>query len=207
MRKKYLLWLLVLTLSIVSSCSSTGRHETDRKEHAVELTTRAKNEFWGKDWQKVIDLTTRAIEADPMNPWPYSLRGAAFNALGQYRRAIKDLNAALDISPDYAPAYTNKAISFLRLRDYPIARMNADEALVLDRANLTVLMVAAEVYSAINDEARSCALLLEAVGLGFRDFSVLKIRQSFSTLHSSPCLEQALALATSQAQHENRQSP
>ena len=106
---------------------------------------------------------------------------------GNYREAIRDLNAALEISPDYAPAYTNKAIAFLRLGDYPIARMNVDEALVLDRGNLTVLITAAEVYSASGEVEAACRLLEEAVDRGFEDFEVIRNRESFRGLFYSEC--------------------
>ncbi|MCK4910281.1 MAG: tetratricopeptide repeat protein [Thermodesulfovibrionales bacterium] len=182
-----LAWALVFSMFFMVACESSMSRDLARKRHAVSLLEHARSVHWGRDWDEVISLSTQAIEADPTNPWTYSMRGAAHNALGNYREAIRDLNAALEISPDYAPAYINKAISFLRLGDLPIARMNADEALVLDRGNLTVLMTAAEVYSSSGDVDTACMLLEEAVDRGFEDFEVIRSRESFRELFYSEC--------------------
>lgn len=183
----FLACFLVLMMFPMVACESPQSRDMDRSKHAVSLLKHARAVHWGRDWDEVIKLATEAIEVDPKNPWPYSMRGAAHNALGEYREAIRDLNAALEISPDYAPAYTNKAISFLRLGDYPIARMNVEEALVLDRGNLTVLITAAEVYSASGDVKTACGLLEEAVDRGFKDFEVIRGRESFAALFYSEC--------------------
>lgn len=189
--RTWVAWAIVLSALLTVACESPQKRDTARREHAVSLLEHAKSAHWGRDWQEVIRLATEAIEADPQNPWTYSMRGAAHNALGDYRTAIRDLNAALEISPDYAPAYTNKAIAFLRLGDYPIARMLVEEALVLDRGNLTVLITAAEVYSASGDVNTACDLLEEAVGRGFRDFEVIRNRESFRGLFYSECFSRA----------------
>ena len=185
--RAWVAWTLVLSALFMVACESPQKRDMVRREHAVSLLEHARSTHWGKDWQEVIRLATEAMEADPGNPWTYSMRGAAHNAQGNYREAIRDLNAALEISPDYAPVYTNKAIAFLRLGDYPIARMNVDEALVLDRGNLTVLITAAEVYSASGEVEAACRLLEEAVDRGFEDFEVIRDRESFRGLFYSEC--------------------
>jgi len=189
--KTWVAWAIVLSALLTVACESPQKRDMARKAHAVSLLERARAVHWGKDWQEVMRLATKAIEEDPTNPWSYSMRGAAHNAVGEYRAAIRDLNAALEISPDYAPAFTNKAISFLRLGDYPIARMNADEALELDRGNLTVLITAAEVYSASDDVRMACELLEEAVDKGFEDFEVIRNREDFRGLFYSECFTRA----------------
>ncbi len=186
-----LAWALVLLMFFMAACETTQGRDQARKSYAVSLLEQAKSVHWGRDWQEVISLSTQAMEADPGNPWSYSMRGAAHNALGNYREAVRDLNMALDISPDYAPAYTNKAISFLRLGDLSLARMNAEEALVLDRDNVTTLMTAAEVYSASGEAAAACGLLEEAVDRGFKDFEVIRNRESFRELFYSECFTRA----------------
>ena len=188
MKRDLLVLLMVFAVLIAAGC------ETPKRTQA-ELMDQAWQEHWGRDWEGVIRLTTEAIELDPDKPWPYSMRGAAHNALGKYDIALKDLNRAIEISPDYAPAYTNKAITFMRMDDNTMARLNIDEALYLDRTNLTVLMTAAEVYTVSGSMGTACGLLFEAVGLGFRDFEVIEERGSFSMLYASPCYEEARARA------------
>ncbi len=188
MKRKMQGILIAFIVLIAAGC------QTQKMTHS-QLMNYAWQEHWGRDWEGVIRLTTEAIELDPEKPWPYSMRGAAHNALGQFDMALKDLNRAIDISPDYAPAYTNKAITFMRMGDNAMARVNIDEALYLDRTNLTVLMTAAEVYTVSGSMGTACDLLLEAVGLGLRDFEVIEERGSFSMLYASPCYEEAKARA------------
>ncbi len=184
-------WAIALSMLLTVACESSPKRGMSRSAYAASVLEHARATYWGKDWQEVIRLATKAMEEDPQNPWSYSMRGAAYNALGEYRTAIRDLNAALEISPDYSPAYTNKAISFLRLGDYPIARMNVDEALALDRRNLTVLITAAEVYSASLDVNTACDLLEEAVDRGFEDLDIIRNRENFRELFYSECFTRA----------------
>ena len=187
--KRDLLVLLIAFIALIAAGCET------RKRTQAELMDQAWQQHWGRHWEEVIRLTTEAIELDPDKPWPYSMRGAAHNALGEYDMALKDLNRAVEISPDYAPAFTNKAITFMRIGDNSMARLNIDEALYLNRTNLTVLMTAAEVYSVSHDVKEACEFLEEAVDRGFRDFEVIEERGSFSMLYASPCYEEARARA------------
>lgn len=176
--------LLIFCILILSACASA-------QVRSMQLLNEARDEHWGYDWHGVISLTTRAIELDPGNPWAYTLRGAANNALGEYRLSIKDQNLALDISPDYPPAFTNKALAFLRLGDLPIARMNMEEALLLDRRNLTVLVLGMEVYAASGNQELACQLLIEATQAGFSEFDMIEDRGVFMELVHNGCLSRA----------------
>ncbi|MDF2813678.1 MAG: tetratricopeptide repeat protein, partial [Microvirga sp.] len=52
------------------------------------------------------------IQRNPSDPGAYNTRGAAYARVGRYSDAISDFNRAVQIDPNYAPAYTNRALAF-----------------------------------------------------------------------------------------------
>ena len=47
----------------------------------------------------------------------YNIRGAAYKGLGNSRQAIEDYGRAIEIKPDYADAYNNRALVYLNQGD------------------------------------------------------------------------------------------
>jgi tetratricopeptide (TPR) repeat protein len=67
---------------------------------------------------RIIDLMNRALELHPGQPDLLSMRGYAFRATGQYRRAIEDLNASIRRKPDFSFDWYNRGIAWAKLGDY-----------------------------------------------------------------------------------------
>ena len=51
----------------------------------------------------------RPSNFDPERPIPYLDRGVAYGAKAEYDKAVADFNSALELDPDFSPAYNNLA--------------------------------------------------------------------------------------------------
>lgn len=81
-------------------------------------------QYRDKQWQTAINLTTQAIQDEPMSYQAYAMRAAAFSQIDQYQKAINDCNRAIQINPSYGLAYNN--------RGYALERMNKREEALVD---------------------------------------------------------------------------
>src|SRR5918911_1639993 len=61
----------------------------------------------------------------------YLARGDYYFELGDYDRAIADYARAIQLKPDFAGAYNNRAYAFMKKQDYVSALPDLDEALRL----------------------------------------------------------------------------
>jgi tetratricopeptide (TPR) repeat protein len=176
--------LVVSCLLLVFSCAG------NKEEKSYELTQLAFTNHWGSNWGMVIELTTQAIEADPKFPWPYSMRGAAYNVLGKYDLALKDLDKALQLKPDYSSAYTNRAITFIRKEEYDNAVKDLEAALEYHPFDLTSLVKMAEVHSLLENEEEACSYMEEAIRSGFRELNIIEANLNFQFILYSDCFEE-----------------
>lgn len=70
-------------------------------------------------WKDSITLWSRAIELSTTpHPGPYSNRGLAYSEIGRDDRAIKDLNRAIEIDPEFARAYLNRGLVYRHRGNY-----------------------------------------------------------------------------------------
>ena len=65
------------------------------------------------DWARGLELTDRALAADPRNATAYHWRGIVWLKLGFFERAIADFNHALEVDPSYRNALRHKAVALL----------------------------------------------------------------------------------------------
>ena len=54
---------------------------------------------------------TKAIEINPNYAEAYHERGLAYDAIGEYDRAISDYNKAIEINPKYEKAYNHRRLA------------------------------------------------------------------------------------------------
>ena len=63
---------------------------------------------WSADAERALGIAAsyaeRAVEKDPSEPLAYFVRAMVAGRQGEFERAVKDANAALALSPNYAPA-------------------------------------------------------------------------------------------------------
>ena len=67
------------------------------------------------DWARGLQLTDRALAADPRNATAYHWRGIIWLKLGFYERARADFDHALAVDPSYRNALRHKAVAVLWL--------------------------------------------------------------------------------------------
>src|SRR5215204_7191176 len=60
-----------------------------------------------------ISSPSEVIQRNPSDPAAYNTRGAAYARLARYSDAINDFNKAVQVDPNYAPAYANRALASL----------------------------------------------------------------------------------------------
>ncbi|HKH33276.1 MAG TPA: tetratricopeptide repeat protein, partial [Beijerinckiaceae bacterium] len=59
-----------------------------------------------------IGSLSEVIQRNPNDPSAFNTRGAAYARLARYGDAINDFNKAVQIDPNYAPSYANRALAF-----------------------------------------------------------------------------------------------
>lgn len=69
------------------------------------------------NYQKGVDIFTKAISIRPDDASIYNYRGSCYLKLMKYNFATTDFNKAIKLQPDYAAAYNNKAICIYRNQD------------------------------------------------------------------------------------------
>ena len=75
-----------------------------------------------------------AIKLDAENPYGYHTRGVAKAALDDYAGAIDDFNRTVDLKPDFAEAYYNRAVAKVLLGEKREAKADFKKAKKLDSA-------------------------------------------------------------------------
>jgi tetratricopeptide (TPR) repeat protein len=81
--------------------------------------------------QRIIDYT-EAIRVKPKQATAYNNRGVAYQAKGDYNRAIADFNEAIRINPKHAIAYNNRGVAYQAKDDNNRAIADYNEAIRLD---------------------------------------------------------------------------
>jgi tetratricopeptide (TPR) repeat protein len=84
------------------------------------------------DFQKSIDLFSRAIQYDPSLALFYVCRGAASLKLEKVSEALDDFNQAIDLDPLYARAYHLRGLAYEKLGEFARAFRDFDRSLEID---------------------------------------------------------------------------
>jgi tetratricopeptide (TPR) repeat protein len=84
------------------------------------------------DFQKSVDLFSRAIQYDPTLALFYVCRGAARLKLEKAREALDDFNRAIKRDPSYARAYHLRGLAYEKFGEYARAFRDFDRSLEID---------------------------------------------------------------------------
>ena len=79
-------------------------------------------------FQQVLDLATQLLKQFPASSQLYNMCGAAFSGLEKYEDAVKSYQRAIEIRPDYAPAYFHMANSYKNEGEYENAIKSYESA-------------------------------------------------------------------------------
>jgi tetratricopeptide (TPR) repeat protein len=107
-----------------------SKYKEDLDERSFKMENRIEFNYWYKQGEKAFeegDLAsaviyfTDAINKDPKHVYAVGVRGIAYARLGKLKKAIVDLDKAIDIKEDYAVAYGYKGHAHFYLREYVTA--------------------------------------------------------------------------------------
>ncbi|MBW2066438.1 MAG: tetratricopeptide repeat protein [Deltaproteobacteria bacterium] len=90
------------------ACQNAIRLKAEVPRVVEKLVDASNDSFKKREWDRVIQLASKALELDPENAVAYANRAGAFFYKGQYSDAVKDCTKALEIDPDFGLAYNNK---------------------------------------------------------------------------------------------------
>ena len=116
-------------------------------------------------WKDPISLWTHSLKCSRPNAFAYNNRGAAYNEMQEYGKAINDFNKALTLFPDDTSSLNNRGFALTQINEYDKALVDFDKALkygttyydvYINRGN--ALKGKGEVDQAIKNYKRSIAL-------------------------------------------------
>ncbi|GME85561.1 unnamed protein product [Ambrosiozyma monospora] len=103
---------------------------------AEELKAQGNKAFSAKEFDKAIELFTKAIEVSPTpNHVLYSNRSACYTSIHKYNEALKDAQECVKINPTWAKGYNRVGAAQFGLKDLESAKVSYEKALDLDPSN------------------------------------------------------------------------
>lgn len=178
-----------LLVVLMVSCAASRK---ERRARAYDITQAAYEQYWGRDWQKLVEMTTEAIAVAPDMSWPYSLRGVAYNALSKPDLALEDFDRALELNPFFVEAFVNRARTHLMSEEYARAKADLMEALKLAPGDMEALVSMSAVYSLEDNVEKACQYMNMALEAGFRELDVVEQEGYFGSLMTSDCYSRIL---------------
>ena len=107
-----------------------NRHQK-RKEYASTLKAAGNKAFGAKDYDRAIDLYTKAVLCKP-DPIYYSNRAACYNARGDWQMVIDDTSAALKLDSEYLKALNRRGSAYENLENYSEALIDYTASCIID---------------------------------------------------------------------------
>jgi tetratricopeptide (TPR) repeat protein len=117
------------------------------------------------DPKKVIEYLNNAIKLQPDYAVAYNNRGAAYDDLGLYQRAIEDYNEAIRLKPDDAEAYNNRGNAYFNLGQHQRAIEDYNEDIRLRPNNADVYYNRGNAYSKLGQYQRAIEDYNQAIRL------------------------------------------
>ena len=116
------------------------------------------------EWDNVILYMQQALEVEPDAPDLKFYIADAYYHLGQSSKALKQFEDLIADYPDFAPAYTGKAIILLNQKPvkYDVSKTLLDKAIDLDPAYIQSYFELAKMKLALDDPDAALAVLNEA---------------------------------------------
>jgi tetratricopeptide (TPR) repeat protein len=114
--------------------------------------------------QDAIVAFTRSIKLDPQRVFTFTLRGDAFNSLGERDKALHDADRALEIEPGWPKAHLLRARVFMQNKDADRAKAEAAAVLLnADRYGDEAYLYAAYIFDELGDRPGALAVMDQAV--------------------------------------------
>jgi import receptor subunit TOM70 len=103
----------------------------DRKHWAIKLKEAGNHAYGSKDFNKAIDLYSKAIICKPEAVY-YSNRAACYNALADWDKVVEDTTAAINLDPEYVKAMNRRANAYDKLGKYSESLLDYTASCIID---------------------------------------------------------------------------
>jgi tetratricopeptide (TPR) repeat protein len=118
-----------------------------------------------EDWERAVEVCTTHLKAHDDGEEGYlSQRAIAYRNLGKLKEALKDLDAAVKLSPEDADRCANRACVRLELGDARRALADTDRALKINPRSPYALTERANALLELGEATKAVAAATEAVG-------------------------------------------
>ncbi|KAI0910025.1 mitochondrial import receptor subunit tom-70 [Ustulina deusta] len=115
----------------IDETTVTALTAEQRNEFAQKLKAAGNKAYGSKDYNKAIDLYSKAIICKP-DPIFYSNRAACYNALSEWEKVVEDTTAALNLDPLYIKALNRRANAYEHLEKYSESLLDFTASCIID---------------------------------------------------------------------------
>lgn len=115
----------------ITEQSVTAMSLDDRKHWAGKLKEAGNHAYGSKDFNKAIDLYTKAILCKPEAVY-YSNRAACYNALADWEKVVEDTTAAINLDSEYIKAMNRRANAYDKLGKYSESLLDYTASCIID---------------------------------------------------------------------------
>ena len=99
------------------------------KKSAKELFNEAVSAFVDEQFDKSIEILTRALELEPADNLAVITRGTAFLKQEKYQEALADFDRAIELDPQHAGTFHKRGLVLEKLGNYEDAIREFDHAI------------------------------------------------------------------------------
>ncbi|QWC98793.1 tetratricopeptide repeat protein [Polynucleobacter paneuropaeus] len=123
------------------------------------------------DLTLALELTNRAIDANPLDKQAYCNRGNIYKSLHSPDKSLYDYDRAIELDPYYAEAHNNRGNALQTLNEYREAIKSYDIAIELNPAYSQAFNNRGNAYKYLRDFQRAYENYLLAINLNSKYFS------------------------------------
>jgi tetratricopeptide (TPR) repeat protein len=168
---------LAIFLSLVLAIAATA---AIKRDPASSLKA-AQEALEKRDYDKVVDLAGKVIDAAPKFPGGYLLRGLGLSAKDRFDEAIEDFTKAIDLDPKNNAPMLLRAETYRMKKDPTSAIADYDKALDRDPDNAGALIGRGLCYTLKEDEKKAFADFNKAVKANPTNPQARQLRGSWYT--------------------------
>jgi Flp pilus assembly protein TadD len=97
-----LAWITVMALAAAPAWANLGGEDSDSSDPAF---LDGKKAVESQDWNKAVELLTKAVQTDPKNADAHNLLGYAYRKKGAFQASFEHYEEALRLNPQHKHAH------------------------------------------------------------------------------------------------------
>ena len=125
--------------------------------------------FGSGNYDKVIALSTEAINLNPNNDTAYAMRGSAYGNIKNYNAALQDFNSAINLGRKDYITYYCRGLAYVNLNNYNNAISDFNQAISLNPNYANAYYYKAYCAHKLGDSFTAQSYYAKAKQLGYRD--------------------------------------